>query len=40
MDVVRHGAEVEVLHPPALRHAVAEELARAAAGYLGDPPAH
>jgi predicted DNA-binding transcriptional regulator YafY len=40
MDVLRHGAEVEVLHPPALRQAAAEELARAAAGYLGDPPAH
>lgn len=36
MDVLRHGAEVEVLHPPALRQAVAEELARAAARYRGD----
>lgn len=39
MDVLRHGAEAEVLHPPALRQAVAAELARAAARYPDGFPA-
>jgi len=33
MDILRHGAQVEVLAPGALRAAVAEELARAARPY-------
>ncbi len=33
MDILRHGAAVEVLAPPALRRAVAEELAAAARAY-------
>ncbi len=37
MDVLRHGAEVEVLAPASLRAAVASELARAAARYAAGP---
>ena len=33
MDILRHGAEVEVTAPEALRRAVADELARAASRY-------
>lgn len=33
MDILRYGADVEVLAPPALRAQVADELARAAARY-------
>jgi predicted DNA-binding transcriptional regulator YafY len=33
MDLLRHGAGVEVLGPPALRERVAEELAEAAGQY-------
>lgn len=33
MDVLRHGSHVEVVAPPALRHAVAQELRRAARRY-------
>jgi predicted DNA-binding transcriptional regulator YafY len=33
MDLLRHGAEVEVLAPPALRERVARELSRAAGRY-------
>ena len=39
MDVLRHGSAVEVLAPPALRTAVAEELARAAGLYAAAAPA-
>ena len=34
MDVLRHGAEVEVIAPAALREAVAERLRRALAHYV------
>ena len=37
MDILRHGAEVEVLEPPSLREAVAAELLRAADRYGGGP---
>lgn len=33
MEVLRHGAQVEVVAPPALRQALAQELDRAAARY-------
>lgn len=36
MDILRHGAEVEVLGPPELRNAVADELRRAAGTYGSD----
>jgi predicted DNA-binding transcriptional regulator YafY len=36
MDILRHGAEVEVLAPASLRSAVATELARAAARYAAE----
>jgi len=35
MDVLRHGAQVEVVAPNALREAVADELGRAASRYRG-----
>jgi predicted DNA-binding transcriptional regulator YafY len=35
MDILRHGAEVEVIAPESLRSAVAEALQRAAALYRG-----
>jgi predicted DNA-binding transcriptional regulator YafY len=35
MDVLRHGADVEVLAPAALRQAVASAHAKAAAQYSG-----
>lgn len=35
MDILRYGADVEVLAPPALREEVAAELARASARYRG-----
>jgi len=34
MDLLRHGAGVEVLSPPALRERVASELAAAARQYV------
>jgi predicted DNA-binding transcriptional regulator YafY len=37
MDILRHGAEVEVVAPVSLREAVAAELRRAAARYPGEP---
>jgi predicted DNA-binding transcriptional regulator YafY len=39
MDILRYGAEVEVLSPPALREQVAAELARAAGRYGVSAPA-
>ncbi len=36
MDILRHGAHVEVLGPPALREQVARELALASQPYLAD----
>ena len=36
MDILRHGAEVEVLAPPALRAAVAAEAGRIVARYAGE----
>src|SRR5690606_24863235 len=35
MDILRHGAEVEVVRPPALRDAVRTELSKALAMYGG-----
>ena len=32
-DILRHGADCEVLHPPELRHKVAEALRQAAWRY-------
>ena len=39
MDLLRHGAGVEVLAPPSLRARVADELAAAAAQYAQGPQA-
>ncbi len=36
MEILRYGADVEVIAPPALRTAVAERLQRAAAAYAAD----
>ena len=36
MDILRHGDQVQVLAPKALRHQVAERLRRAAATYAAD----
>ena len=37
MDILRHGPEVEVIDPPALRKAAREQLARTLARYDGPP---